>query len=304
MSKKNNNFYRFQDQRVYIGAGNLDQRLTPGCYQMKLCRQSGEVYIEQMQSAKIDKTSYTPQMNEILGITNCFAKNVISGKFQKHSYKSKFGLLLEGPPGTGKSQTVNVATDGFIEAGGIVVFVSDENVYRGCAAGMYLKKLNAIEPNMPIMLVLEDLDSLQPYNEVFVTSILDGEQSPQNTFFLGTTNFLQRISERMKRPGRFDLIYKVDGLSDEMRKAYILDKVKEFELQYSKADLDKIFSLTNGYNFSEIRTYMSYVGFFGFNYEHLAGKITRLSSQKTPDEKPDSDELVGEDDDFNYDEEN
>lgn len=272
---KNKNFYRIQDQRVYIGAGNLDQKLSPGSYSMKYDRNTGEVYIEQNAVASIDKTQKTAQMNEIIGIVTTFASNVNSGKFVKHSYKSKFGVLLEGPPGTGKSQTVNCCINSFVEAGGIVIFVADNTVYHGGQAGNYLKKLNSIDSGLPLMVVLEDLDSVHPNMEVYLTSILDGEQSPKNTFFLGTTNFLGQISKRILRPGRFDLIYKVEGLSDAMRRQYIDEKVAEFELKLDVAAVDEMFTLTTGYNFSEIRTFMAYVGFFGFETKSLAAKISR-----------------------------
>jgi hypothetical protein len=285
MSNKNKNFYRIQDTRVYIGAGNLDQKLSAGSYSMKYDRNTGEVYIEQNAVASIDKTQKTAQMNEIINIVTTFADNVNTGKFVKHSYKSKFGILLEGLPGTGKSQTVNCCINAFVDAGGIVVFVADNTVYSGGNAGNYLKKLNSIDANLPLMVVLEDLDSVHPSMEVYLTSILDGEQSPKNTFFLGTTNYLQQISKRVLRPGRFDLIYKVDGLSDAMRRQYITEKCAEFELNLSVEKSDEMFTLTAGYNFSEIRTFMAYVGFFGFEAKSLAAKISRLdkSSSSTPD---------------------
>jgi SpoVK/Ycf46/Vps4 family AAA+-type ATPase len=278
MTSKNKNFYRIQDTRVYIGAGNLDQKLSPGSYSMKYDRNTGEVYIEQNAVASIDKTQKTTQMNEIINITTTFAANVNSGKFVKHSYKSKFGILLEGPPGTGKSQTVNCCINAFVEAGGIVIFVADNQVYSGGNAGNYLKKLNSIDANLPLMLILEDLDSVHPAFEVYLTSILDGEQSPKNTFFLGTTNYLAKISKRILRPGRFDLIYKVDGLTDVMRLQYIKDKANEFELFLTPEKVEEMFKLTDKYNFSEIRTFMAYIGFFGFDASSLAAKISRQTN--------------------------
>jgi ATP-dependent 26S proteasome regulatory subunit len=270
------NFFRFQDQQIYIGSGNLNHQLTPGCYAMKYNNRTGEAYIEQVAAAKIDKTKVTSQMTEILGIVSNFASGVKNGLFTKHSYKSKFGLLLEGPPGTGKSQTVNNCVNAFVAAGGICVFIADNAVYHSHLAGQYLKKLNLIQPGTPILLILEDLDSVDPRLEVYLTSILDGEQSPHNTFFLGTTNFMENISKRILRPGRFDLIYKVAGLDDETRKAYINDKIEEFSLSVNDTQKEELYKLTKGFNFSEIRTFMAYLGFFGFEAKNLASKIARL----------------------------
>jgi hypothetical protein len=285
------NFFSVQGSQIYVGSGNLNHQLTPGSYSMKYNQRQGEAYLEELACGKIDKTKVTKQMSEILNVVAKFATNVKEDRFVKLNYKSKFGLLLEGPPGTGKSQIVNVCIDGFVEAGGICVFIGDPAVYHSGIAGQFLKKINRIQPKTPILLILEDLDSVHPSLEVHLTSILDGEQAPSNTFFLGTTNFIERISARILRPGRFDLIYKVEALDDETRKAYINDKVTDFELKFTEAQLEKIYKLTEKYTFAEIRTYMAYIGFFGFNAKNLASKIARLDATNPENqEEPEADD--------------
>jgi len=282
MSKTMNgkNFFRLQDQKVYIGSGNLNQKLTPGVYTMKYDNRTGEAYIEEVAPAKIDKTVKTGQMGDILNLVEKFAFNVSNGIFDKHQYKSKFGIMLEGPPGTGKSQTVNSCTNAFVEKNGIVIFIGDNSVYHSGLAGQFLKKLNTIQPDLPILLVLEDLDSVPRQLEVYLTSILDGEQSPSNTFFLGTTNYLDKIPSRLIRPGRFDLIYKVDELDEATRKAYIDDKLNEFSIKASDEEKQSLYDVTNKFSFAEIRTFMAYIGFFGFESKDLAAKISRMDGKK------------------------
>lgn len=273
------NFFSFQGSSIYIGSGDVNRKIEAGAYSLSLDPRSGQCYLEATELAKIDKTTKTKQMTEILGVVTTFANNVTNKVFQKHNFKSKFGLLLEGPPGTGKSQTVNNAVSAFVGAGGIVVFISDNDVYYRHKAGQYLKALNTIQSETPILLVFEDIDSIPPHFEVFLTSILDGEQSPSNTFFLATTNFIENVTPRILRPGRFDLIYTVEGLDEETRKAYINDKLKEFSLKLNKAQKEEIYSLTDKFNFSEIRTFMAYLGFFGFDAKNLASKIAREPQQ-------------------------
>lgn len=302
MSKNGQNFFRLQDQQVYIGSGNLNQKLDPGVYTMKYNPRQSEVFIEAAAAAKIDKTSKTKQLVEILGIVSKFSQNVKSGLFDKHEFKSKFGIMLEGPPGTGKSQTVNNCANQFVADGGIVVFIGDNAVIHSGMAGQYLKKLNSIQPSTPILLVLEDIDSLPPQLEVYLTSILDGEQSPSNTFFLGTTNFVSQISQRILRPGRFDLIYKIAGLDSKTRIKYINDKLKEFSINVSEEEKALLHSTTDGYSFAEIRTFMAYVGFFGFEAKDLASKIARMDGS-TQDDGPEIDEYDCPEDYMTYDEE-
>lgn len=301
MSNKGQNFFRFQDQQIYIGSGNLDHALSPGAYTMKYNARQGEAYIESISSAKIDKTSKTKQMEEIIGLVTKFADSVKGDVFNKHGYKSKFGIMLEGPPGTGKSQTVNNCVNEFVAKGGIALFIGDNAVYHSHLAGQYLKKLNLIQPNTPILLILEDLDSVPRQLEVYLTSILDGEQSPSNTFFLATTNFLEAISPRILRPGRFDLIYKVDGLDDNTRKKYIDDKLLEFSLTPSSKEIEELYSSTSGFSFAEIRTFMAYIGFFGFSAKNLAKKIARLDKDNPENQEiPEVDRYDSPEDYTNY----
>ena len=266
-------FYTLQGSKIYISTGNLGQKLAPGAYSMKYCRNSGEVYLAPAETAKIDDTTLTKQMKEIIGIATTFIEGVATKSIEGHGYKTKFGMLLQGPPGTGKSQTTNVVSAEFIKHGGIVIGIADHEVLDA-GAGEYMKRINTIQPDLPILSILEDLDGYPDYVERELTSILDGEQSPQNILFMGTTNFAENISDRLKRPGRFDLIYTVEGMTTTIRKKYITSKLKQFGKSTAKAQMTEYMEITKEYNFAELRTFMAYIGIFGFDAKSIAAKLS------------------------------
>lgn len=267
-------FYTVQGDRTYVSTGNLGQKLGPAGYTMKYCRNTGEPYLKPNEIARIDDTTHTKQMKEIMGICTNFIDGVNSNSIADLGYKTKFGILLEGPPGTGKSQTINVAAQTFIDNGGIVVGIADEEVLE-YGAGDYLKRVNSIQPDLPILVILEDLDGYNDYIERTLTSFLDGENSPQNVLFMGTTNFCSNISERLKRPGRFDIIYTVEGMTTAVRRKYIKDKLKTFGRKVTKVQMEEFMSVTKEYNFAQLRTFMAYIGVFGFDAKTMAERMAK-----------------------------
>lgn len=271
--ESNQNFYSFSGERIYIQSGDTKATLSPGLYSIKYCRNSGDLYMRQQAKSTSDDMLSTPTLDEILNIVSTFYNGVKTNTFANAGYKSKFGVLLEGPPGTGKSQTMTTVMTEFIALGGIVVNVSDYEVLDDHNLGKYLRKINNIQKDQPLMIVFEDVDRVEDYQEVFLTSILDGEQSPENTIFFATTNFKEEISDRLKRPGRFDFIYTIDKITDEVRIVYIQKKIQDLKLEISQETFDEIVSVTKGYNFSEIRTFVAYFGFFGFKPADIASKL-------------------------------
>ena len=267
------NFYSFAGNRVYIQSGDTKAALNPGSYSVKYDRNNGELYLKQEAAGQADDTLQTTTLTEISGILTTFYNGVINNTFNKAGYKAKFGVLLEGPPGTGKSQNMTILMQDFINLGGIVINVSDYEVLDDHQLGKFLRKINTIQEGLPLMVNFEDLDRVDDYQEVFLTSILDGEQSPHNVIFFATTNFQEEISDRLKRPGRFDFIYTIDQISEEVRLKYIHKKLSDLNLTLSQDKLEEIYSLTQKYNFSEIRTFMAYYGLFGFAPKNVAEKL-------------------------------
>lgn len=268
-------FYTVSGNKTYTTSGNLSHKLQPGSYYMDYCNRSYEPYLTPSVLASTDETIITDQMKEVIGICKSFVNGVKDGSIEEFGYKTKFGLLLKGPPGTGKSQILNTVAHNFVSLGGMVINLKDQQALEDGAAGDYLKHLNNIQPETPILFLLEDLDGIHSSYERSLTSILDGERSPKNILFLGTTNFEDHISNRLLRPGRFDLVYTVKEMSKEIRQQYITNKLKSFNKPTDDSIVNEYMTKTSDLNMAQLRTLMAYVGIFDFTLDNLIEKVAR-----------------------------
>lgn len=144
-------------------------------------------------------------------------------KFNDFKLLHKRGYILWGPQGSGKSSTIAFIMKKMKDTGGLVI-VADNPQFLSSA----LASLRAVEPNRPIVVVWEDLDSIvRQYGESEVLAVLDGESQVDNICFIATTNFPEMLNDRItNRPSRFDRIEKIGMPSAEARRIYLEAKAK------------------------------------------------------------------------------
>lgn len=131
----------------------------------------------------------------------------------------KRGVLLYGPPGSGKTVTIHLLVRDLIEKGGVVIFCSHPTVTQ-----MLMSAVRTIEPERPIILVLEDIDEIiEKYGEHDILSMLDGEHQTDNVVYVATTNYPGKLGARIvNRPSRFDDRVFVGMPSESARLTYLL----------------------------------------------------------------------------------
>jgi energy-coupling factor transporter ATP-binding protein EcfA2 len=137
----------------------------------------------------------------------------------------KRGLLLYGPPGSGKTSAVQLMAHHMIrEMNGIVVIVDHPQV---TAAALQL--LRQLEPDRPVILLYEDIDALvERHSESGLLALLDGELQVGNVVNVATTNYPERLDTRFTdRPGRFDRITLVGMPEAPARAAYFEAKAPD-----------------------------------------------------------------------------
>jgi len=83
--------------------------------------------------------------------------------------------------------------------------------------------IRKIEPRRPLIVVMEDIDEIiNSHGEHIILSLLDGENQTDNVVFLATTNYPERLGERiLNRPSRFDERIMIDVPSESARRAYL-----------------------------------------------------------------------------------
>lgn len=146
----------------------------------------------------------------------------MEGEFAKRGFIHKRGVLLWGPPGSGKTATLQQLIAIVVrQHAGIGLFID-----HPALAAIVLQMIRRIEPKRPIVALLEDVDALvERHGENEFLALLDGEAQVSNIVFVGTTNYPERLDRRfVDRPSRFDLIKQIGMPSAAARRAYLAAK--------------------------------------------------------------------------------
>lgn len=149
-------------------------------------------------------------------------------KFAALGLGYKRGYLMHGPPGTGKTATVQMILDELIREHDAVVPHTSE------CSQLHIEGLRQlVGPERLIVAVIEEIDE---NTERDTLSLLDGTKCT-NVVFLATTNYLDRLPPRIKkRPGRFDRVVDVADYPEESRRAYFGSRVEKGQVEaYVKA---------------------------------------------------------------------
>lgn len=156
----------------------------------------------------------------------------------------KAGVMIYGPPGSGKSCTIKLVSRKLIQRGG-TVFYSSGNPKMTMA---WLEDFARVEPNRKSIVILEDIDSLiNNYGESSYLEMLDSAKTIDNVLFIATTNYPEHLDPRIyNRPGRFSHVIKIGLPTDKTREAYLKAILKNYR------DVDEIVANSKGFTIDHL----------------------------------------------------
>jgi len=239
--------------------------------------QPGQYTIEQNANIGIYFNKKTVNLDELFVLPDSASEDVLKqiesfwekeDHFRKFGFLWKRGIMLWGPPGSGKTSTLQLVSNQIIQRGGIAVYVSNPGL-----AAHGLELLRSIEPSRPLVVMLEDIDAIvRDYGESQLLALLDGELQIDNVVFVATTNYPEDLDKRLKnRPSRFDYVKKIGMPSADARRLYLANKNPRLDADNS--EMEKWVELTNGFSVAHLKELIVSVEVFEVPVDDAAKRL-------------------------------
>lgn len=252
-------------------------RVPSGLYEMKW-NSPMQTWVLGKQALNIDELYElpSPEIESILNDIRLFWKK--RDTYKEYNFVHKRGILLYGDPGCGKSGIIQLCVKSLIEEeSGIVINIKEDEDFKAFLD--FVPTIRNIEPERPLIVILEDIDSLagdDRYSTTKLLNILDGVKQIENVVYLATTNYPEKLQERItNRPSRFDRRYEVQMPSREIREAYIKNKLTEEDLK--KIDIEKWLDASDNMSLSHLKEMVISVVVMGKELEECLAALDTLS---------------------------
>jgi hypothetical protein len=258
-------------------------RFSPCEYSEKILP-PGQYTIEHSDSIGTHFHAVTTNLDGLLELPDSAAEAVIKEvksfwnkeqHFRKFGFMWKRGIMLWGPPGSGKTVCVQQISQFVVKSGGVALYINTPSYdVKG------LRLLRQIEPNRPLVIILEDIDSIiDTHGESSLLALLDGELQIDNVLFIATTNYPERLDKRfINRPSRFDLVKKIGMPSNEAREAYF--RAKNSRLSHNPEELRTWVGDTKGFSIAHMKELIVSVEVFEVRYEEALARLKKMMDVK------------------------
>lgn len=195
-------------------------------------------------------------------------------RYKARGLTHKRGIIMEGPPGSGKTSNAELLVDMFIkDIGGVVILTPNiPQIHLG------LEVIRAREPERPILVVLEDIDAaIRGGAEEHLLNLLDGQYQHDGVVIVATTNHLERLPDRIaNRPSRFDLVVKIGMPSYDGRLAYLRHK----EPGFSEEKLHEYADKTTNYSIAHLKELCLLTEVYEMTLERALERIKAIMDRK------------------------
>ena len=230
-------------------------------------------------SVKFDSIVPLPESpaNELMAEIKLFWQR--KQAYHDNGFIHKRGIILWGPPGTGKTSALfSLGGDLIREHNALVIY----GEHPGLLANI-LHQIKRIEPERAVVVFLEDFDRiLQEQGVGSYLSLLDGESQVDGICFIATTNYKDAIDPRfIGRPSRFDRLIKIDFPSEIDRRTYVRVKFPHLEPSL----VEDIISKTDGYSMADLRETVVFTICLGNTVEESIRRINQYKDESPSDFK-------------------
>jgi cell division protease FtsH len=185
------------------------------------------------------------------------------------------GILLEGPPGNGKTYLAKYIAQktnySFISVSGSE-FV---NLFVGMGASNVRKLFDSARANTPCIIFIDEIDSIgkrrisspqfsndekdQTLNQILTE--MDGFKDTEGIFVMAATNRKELLDPALLRPGRFDRIIRLP-LPDIISRRAILGEHAKIKRLEPTVDLSFIAEMTDGFSGAQLKNLLNEAAIF------------------------------------------
>lgn len=198
--------------------------------------------------------------------------------FDKYKYAYKRGILLFGEPGCGKTSITAQLSEIVIGMGGIIFSINNGRMLENYATAIP-NLLKRIQPDVPILALIEDLDGLlrNTENETLLLNILDGLNQTNNVVFIGNTNYPENLKERiLNRPSRFDKRYYIGPPNAAVRKYYFENKITADDL--AKTNMNELVEKSEGLTLAHLGEMIKGIYIFNKNIDEVINELKNMKN--------------------------
>lgn len=204
--------------------------------------------------------------------------------YTKYGVRIPSGLLLEGPPGNGKTLLAKglagEAKTSFIATSGAAF----NELYVGVGAGRVREVFDLANDNLPCIVFIDELDAVakkrsgsgegadserdQTLNQLLVS--MDGFNKKGGLLVIGATNRVDILDKAIIRPGRFDKIISVPNPDKETREEIIKIHSQKKPMDINMTELVR---LTTGFSGAQVENIINEAILYGIRNNSLPVKI-------------------------------
>jgi len=188
----------------------------------------------------LDFYQTNPQLEEYLDLNEWF---FLEGEFAKLTPR---GLLFNGPPGVGKSQSAKYLSRRWKVPLYMFDIAATMNKYIGQSENNMAHALRMIDKEAPAILLLDEVEKLFNGTAEGTTQRMLGqllwwlEEHRSKVFTIMTTNDRSKLPQELIRPGRIDAVMDFEGLTAHECHDFVMAYVKGYDLILTKKEVNEI----------------------------------------------------------------
>lgn len=272
---------------AYFPCEKTELKLAPGQYIVQFSDTKGYYFMKK--SVNLDDIINLPDTKSehvLKSIAHFWTKEKA---FRKHGFLWKRGMMLWGPPGSGKTCTLQQLSKMIIDRGGFSVYVNTNPEFVAHGLGI----MRRIEPDRPIIVMIEDIDAIiDRFGEAALLALLDGELQIDNVVFIATTNYPEKLDSRfVNRPSRFDEIIYIGMPSSAAREVFLTNKNKR--LAKNPEDLKKWVDATDGWSIAHMRELIVAIECLDNPFDATVERLVKMNEIKPNSEDGEDHRTVG-----------